>query len=91
MKIKVVSVDDFGGGYCVVTRDDGSTFGQQFKALPIEDATAFAAALQQVADESVARTAAPVARQRHPDVIAMIGQDKDVVEDSLGETVEVVP
>lgn len=78
MKIKVVSVDDFGGGYCVITRDDGSTFGQQFKELPIEDATAFDEAIQRVANDAVARTTAPFAKQKHPGVIARIGEEMDV-------------
>ena len=81
MKIKVVSVDNFGGGYCVITREDGSTFGQQFKELPIEDATAFDTALMRVADEAVVRTCAPVAKVKDPGVIARIGEEWDVAKD----------
>lgn len=90
MKIRVVSVDDFGGGYCVITRDDGSTFGQQFTELPVEDANAFNAAIHKVADDAVARTAPPVVRQKAPAVDAMVGEEWQVAKDGKLSAEEIV-
>ncbi len=91
MKIRVVSVDDFGGGYCVITRDDGSTFGQQFRELPVEDASAFNAAIQKLADDALARTAPPVARQKSPAVDALVGEEWQVAKAEKMSGEEIVP
>lgn len=35
MDIELIDVDSNGDGYCIVHRDDGSTFGQHFYGAPL--------------------------------------------------------
>lgn len=80
MKVKVVTLDDFGGGYCVVTRDDGSTVGQIFKDLPIDNDAEFTAQLDKLAGDVIARTTVPTPKVKDPSVIARIGEERDVAK-----------
>ena len=78
MKVKVVSLDDYGNGYCVVTRDDGSTVGQIFKDLPIDNDAEFTAQLDKLAADVIGRTTISTAKVADPAVIARIGEERDV-------------
>ncbi len=81
MKTTLVSVDEWGNGYCVITRDDGTTFGQQFTGLPVDDPAAFKAHIEKLAVEAVVRTTPPSPRLKNPAVMARIGVEM-IVDDA---------
>jgi hypothetical protein len=56
MTFEIKEIHEDGSGYMVVTRDDGSTFGQMFKGLPVNDEVAAKDYLSALAQE---RDAAP--------------------------------
>lgn len=53
MQIEVKSVNERGHGYCVVHLDDGTSFGQHFQNLPVEDGVQFDLALEERVAEAV--------------------------------------
>ena len=57
MDFTIQELNEDGSGYMVVTRDDGSTFGQMFYSLPVDDQVSVKAKLMQLAvDRAVAGT-----------------------------------
>lgn len=74
MTVTIVNLDADGNGYCKVVADNGLTFGQAFRGLPVDDPTAFDAALAALIQEALARlTVAPV-KVLHPTIVARIGK-----------------
>ena len=84
MKTTLVSVDEWGNGYCVITRDDGSSFGQQFAGFPVDDPAAFKSHIDKLAVEAVVRTTPPKPRTKDPAVVAIIGVETVVDVAALG-------
>jgi hypothetical protein len=80
MKIEVKTVNDMGSGYCVVYPDEGPSFGVLFNNLPIDDETAFNDALDNLAEEAAIRQAPAVPKPIAPQIIARVGQKRDVVK-----------
>jgi hypothetical protein len=73
MMIEVIEVNAFGHGYYVVHQDDGTSFGQHFHDLPVEDAAAFDAALADHVDHAVLRNTAVSAKTIDAQVLSRIG------------------
>ena len=76
MTIEVIEVNAFGHGYCVVHQDDGTSFGQHFRNLPVDDAPAFDAALADHVDQAVLRNTPVVAKTIDAQVLSRIGVKK---------------
>ena len=76
MNINLMTVRPDGSGYCVVEREDGSTFGQEFYNLPVNDKVAFSSALLALIDRATPDDVpAPVVVK---DVVDMVGVSLDV-------------
>jgi hypothetical protein len=73
MHIEVKEVNEFGHGYCVVHQDDGTSFGQHFSHLPVEDAAAFDAALDGLVIDAIARNTPIPPKILAAGVVARIG------------------
>lgn len=78
MDVEVISVDDTGSGYCVLHLDDGSSVGQQFSRLPIDDVNGFTAALDALADAVVARIAPSPKIPLNPAIAELRGARREV-------------
>ena len=77
MTIEVIEVNAFGHGYCVVHQDDGTSFGQHFRNLPVDDAAAFDAALDQQVTEAVVRNTPVAPKVLAAAVVSRIGVKQD--------------
>ena len=77
MTIEVIEVNAFGHGYCVVYQDDGTSFGQHFRNLPVDDAAAFDAMLADHVDQAVLRNTPLAPKVIAADVMSRIGVKQD--------------
>lgn len=78
MQVKVIDVDTHGNGYCVVTNDDGSTFGQHFHGAPVDAPVEFDAVVDAHVAKAAARNAPVVQREVHADVVTQLGSPRVV-------------
>ena len=77
MTIEVIEVNEYGQGYCVVHQDDGTSFGQHFHGLPVDDAAAFDAMLGEHVDEAVRRNTPVAPMVFAPKVLSRVGVKQD--------------
>lgn len=61
-----------GSGYMVVTRDDGSTFGQMFQDMPVDNPAAMVEALSTLAEERAVASLPRPAKTPHRDAIKYV-------------------
>lgn len=70
MTFEIQTLNADGSGYMLVTADDGSTFGQLFHGLPVDNAAACREALSTMCEKAVARQVPAPAM--HGQVTAML-------------------
>ena len=76
MEIEVKNVDVSGSGYAVVYADDGSSFGLQFRGLPVEDDALFEAALTEQVNAVITRMTPPPTKVMDPKILERVGVKK---------------
>jgi hypothetical protein len=85
MKIEIVEVDSNGTGYCVMHRDDDTTFGLHFSNMPLTSSNDLLVALLALAEPYI------VASTEHaPDTVAVPDAIKQMLNVKQDVTMEML-
>ena len=78
MTYEIMSVDEEGNGYVVVTLANGDTFGQRFQASEITDEAKFFAEVEEQLHEAEARLKPQVPKMVDPKILAQVRQPRQL-------------